>query len=274
MMSKLVRVVRKQLEFAKKGFLIESSYGVSFVLSIVDALMPLALFFLVSKMVDNRDPRLARYGGSYFSFTCLGIAFTQYFGRALAACSGNLRRAQTSGVLEATLSTQTSPISVVLYEATSSFLGALPNVVISVLASVLFFGLDLAHANWKVAALGFACALFAFLAFSLLSAGMILRTKNRDPVQFLLSGAASLLAGAYFPVSVLPHWLRIVAQAIPMTHALELLRGSILAGAGVGELWRPLAALAAMGVALMPLSFWLFSQAISQGRRDGTLLQY
>lgn len=274
MILNLRLIALKQAAFARKGFLIDSSYRLAFALNLVEAFTPLVLLFFVSKVVGEDNPRLGQYGGDYFAFACVGVALTQYFTKALAACSDNIQRAQTSGVLEAMLSTQTGPTSVVLYDAGYGFLGAVPAIAVALTASVTLFGLNVSRANWPMAALGFLCASLAFLAFGLMSAAIVLRAKNGNPIQMLLGNAASFVAGAYFPLSILPGWVRSLARFIPMTHALEILRGSLLAGAGLRELWRPLLTLAAMALVGIPVSLWFLARSIEQARREGTLLQY
>lgn len=63
-----------------------------------------------------------------------------------------------------------------------------------------------------------------------------------------------ILSGFIFPVSSMPLPLRILSHVVPATYYLEIVRGVILKGVGLSELWRPLAALAAEGALLFALS--------------------
>jgi len=67
-----------------------------------------------------------------------------------------------------------------------------------------------------------------------------------------------LLSGFIFPLASLPLWLRILASAVPATYFLQIIRGIILKGVGIYELWRPLAVLFAMGLLLMIVSIKKF----------------
>ena len=85
---------------------------------------------------------------------------------------------------------------------------------------------------------------------------------------------SSLVGGAFFPVEILPDWLRVISFLLPITHALEALRLSMLEGYSIATLWRPLTALAVMAGTMLPLGLWLFSYAVDHARREGTLMQY
>lgn len=264
----------KQVAFVRKGLLLDSSYRAAFLLRLLSGLLPLTFFFFLQQLVDQRDPRLAAYGGDYFAFVAIGVALSQYFGSALNACVKDVRNAQMSGVLEATFSTSSSPLSVVLHGALYHFVFTFLHFAVMLGAAVVLFGLDLGSANWPVFAAGFACAVAAFLGLGVLAAGLIVHSKSAEAVQLLLAGLSSFVAGAYFPVSVFPEWLRSIAALIPMTHALEVLRSALLAGASFSEVAGPLVRLAILACLALAAGVLVLSWAIRRSRRDGTLGQY
>ena len=68
----------------------------------------------------------------------------------------------------------------------------------------------------------------------------------------------TLFAGVFYPISRLPEWLRVVAQVIPLTHAVAILRAlSLGTGLGWGLLLDAvyLAAWATVGILLCLLTF-------------------
>jgi ABC-2 type transport system permease protein len=83
-----------------------------------------------------------------------------------------------------------------------------------------------------------------------------------------------LLGGVYFPLQVLPHWVQILSQFIPFTHALEGLRQAVLLGKGLGELSFQVMVLSAFAVVLLPLSLAFFAWVVRQAKRLGTLSQF
>lgn len=271
---KLEGTFRKQAAFVRKGLLLDSSYRAAFVLRLLGGLVPLLFFYFLQELVNPDDPRLAKYGGSYFEFVVVGVALTQYFGSALNACIKDVRNAQISGVLEAVLSTKTSPLAVVLHGAVYHYAFAFLQLVVILLVAVLAFGLDLSQASWAVFGVGFGCAALAFLGLSILATAWIVQTKSPEPAQLLLGGVSAFIAGAYFPISVLPEWLRTIAAFIPMTHALEVLRAALLTGAGFGDVSAALWTLAGLAVVVLAIGTAVLSVAIARGRREGSLGQH
>jgi len=267
-------ILYKQLAFVRRGFLLDCSYRAAIPFRLVAGIVPLLFFFFLKELVSSGDPRLQKYGGDYFAFATIGVALSQYFASALGASIREVRNAQMSGVLEMTLSTATSPFAVLLHGAVYQFLFASLQFTIVLLAAVLGFGLDLSSANWTAFSIGFFCATMAFLGLSIVATGFVIHTKNAEPVQLVLGGLSSFLAGAYFPVAVFPSSMQELAELIPMTHALEVLRATLLTGATVVEVGTSLRALVLLGAILMGMGLWVLSWVISRARRDGTLGQY
>jgi ABC-2 type transport system permease protein len=56
----------------------------------------------------------------------------------------------------------------------------------------------------------------------------------------------------------MPLPLRILSHIIPATYFLEIVRGIILKGVGLAELWKPLAALAGEGILLTAIAIGKF----------------
>jgi ABC-2 type transport system permease protein len=100
--------------------------------------------------------------------------------------------------------------------------------------------------------------------FTALSIGLLISTvaKRQQHAMFMALGATLmptvLLSGFIFPVASMPKGLQIVSSIIPATYFLEIVRGIILKGVGLRELWRPLAMLAIEGIALMAVSIRKF----------------
>ena len=261
--------------FIRRDFQIESSYKVAFLLQILSSVFPVFIFFFVAKLIDRGDsPELEKYGGDYFPFVLVGVAFSQYFLIALRSFATTIRRAQTTGVLEAILSTQTSPQAVILYTSAYSFLVSTIHVAIVFAVGGLVLGADFSRANLLSVSLILLLTIVTFGALGILSATLILILKKGDPIELLIGSSSTLLGGAMFPISVMPNWMQNIANFLPMTHSLEAMRLAVFRGDSIVDLWVPIAALGAMAVILLPASFWSFSRAVEKARREGTLIHY
>ncbi|HEX9438332.1 MAG TPA: hypothetical protein VF909_01570, partial [Roseiflexaceae bacterium] len=69
-------------------------------------------------------------------------------------------------------------------------------------------------------------------------------------------------------------WLRALAQALPLTHALELMRRSLLNGEGWAELQGEMLTLIGLTALLLPLGLLACALAVRVARTDGSLSHY
>jgi ABC-2 type transport system permease protein len=268
-------VLRKAGAFIRRDFQIESSYKMNFILGVVDSMIILVFFFFLDKIMDEGGSNhLARYGGDYFSFVLIGLAFARYFQLTLKMFSDSIRQAQVTGCLEAMLSSQTDSLTIVLMSSLYGLLAGAVQLVIIMVAGAVFGGVNLGHMNMLATVVVFAASLLSFVAFGVLSASAILWLKKGDPITWILSGLGAMLGGAYFPVTVLPGWLQKVALLIPITHSLDALRLTMLKGFSVEKVAEPLLVLGLMSAILLPVSLVVFAALVRKSRKEGTLIQY
>jgi ABC-2 type transport system permease protein len=100
--------------------------------------------------------------------------------------------------------------------------------------------------------------------FTALSIGLLISTiaKRQQHAMFMALGATMmptvLLSGFIFPVASMPVPLQVVSGIIPATYFLEIVRGIILKGVGLRELWAPLLILTAEGMIVMAVAIGKF----------------
>jgi ABC-2 type transport system permease protein len=71
-----------------------------------------------------------------------------------------------------------------------------------------------------------------------------------------------LLSGFMFPFAGMPRAVQWLAEVLPLTHFLRLIRGIMLRGASLWQLWPEMAALAAFTVAMMALAIFRFRKRL------------
>jgi ABC-2 type transport system permease protein len=99
----------------------------------------------------------------------------------------------------------------------------------------------------------------ALYLFSTLGVGLFISTVSQTQQQAFLGGflfmlPAILLSGIMTPIRAMPGWLQAVTYLNPVRHFAEVMRGVLLRGAGLGDLWFQLASLAVLGAAVMWLA--------------------
>ena len=63
-----------------------------------------------------------------------------------------------------------------------------------------------------------------------------------------------LLSGFMFPFAGMPAWAQAIGQVIPVTHFLRIVRGALLKGQGLEDMWAALIPLAAFVLGVTALA--------------------
>jgi len=80
-----------------------------------------------------------------------------------------------------------------------------------------------------------------------------------------------LVSGIYYPISVLPEWLQVLARISPATYVLEGMRSALLPGTVEKSPMSFVPPLLLMGVVMLPLGIYLFQRAERYTKRTGKL---
>jgi ABC-2 type transport system permease protein len=104
--------------------------------------------------------------------------------------------------------------------------------------------------------LGVLVASTLFYLMTTLGVGLLISTVSATQQQAFLGGflfalPAILLSGVMTPIRSMPGWMQALTYLNPVRYFVEVLRGSLLRGAGASDLWTQMAALAAFGVLIL-----------------------
>jgi ABC-2 type transport system permease protein len=263
-----------------KAFLVRDfrqtlSYRFAFILDIASVFFNAATFYFVAKLFDSStNANLEAYGGAYFPFVLIGIAFSTYQSVGLTSFSQSLRQEQYMGTMESVLA---SPIRISTFLTGSAlwdFAYATGEVLFYFVVGFAVFGLTLPNANVLPAVVSLILTLTTFMGLGILAAAFILRFKRGNPVTWTIATASELLGGVYFPTTILPEWMKSISKWIPMSHSLESLRATLLAGAGFDVVGHHLIFLAVFTVIVWAVGIFAFRIALRQTQQDGSLGHY
>ncbi len=100
-----------------------------------------------------------------------------------------------------------------------------------------------------------------------LALGILISTLARTQFQamqmaFFLFLPQILLSGFMFPYDGMPRVAQWIAEAFPLTHFLRLIRGIMLRGAGLGELWIELLSLVGFVVIILAIAVRRFRKSL------------
>lgn len=100
-----------------------------------------------------------------------------------------------------------------------------------------------------------------------LTLGLLISTKAQSQFQamqmtFFVFLPSILLSGFMFPFAGMPKIIQWVAEVLPLTHFLRLIRGIMLRGASIVELWPEVLALVVFMVVMMTAAIMRFSKKL------------
>lgn len=274
-LENVLTFLSKLLAFIKRDFLIEISYKFHFALQFFGILAHLLTFYFISRLVvNNQSQYLTAYGGEYFPFVLIGIAFQGYFNAGLLSFAQNIRREQLMGTLEALLATPNRISFIIVSSSLWSFIWASISVLVYLSVGSLFFEYKL---NLSSLFSGFLILILSIIIFSsigIISAGFVIIFKRGIPFTWAIGMTSGLLGGVYYPVEVMPQFLKIGSNFIPLKYSLEALRKLLLLGIPFRDVYLEFLTLILFVLILLPIALSFFKFAVKKAKIDGSLVFY
>lgn len=154
-----------------------------------------------------------------------------------------MARERERGTMESLLATPVRPLEVMIGKLTPYVLVGLIQAVVILIMARLLFQVPMSG-GWI--ALGAGLMLFIIGSLSL---GFLISTVSKTQLQAMQMSVfymlpSILLSGFMFPFRGMPDWAQAIGQAIPVTHFLRVVRGSLLKGVGLENAGPSLMALA------------------------------
>jgi len=269
------QAVLKPASFLIRDFLIAVSYRFNFVLQFGGIFISTLMFFFLSRLIGSGvSDQLRPYGGDYFAFVLVGIAFVDYLSVSLNSFSSQIRSAQMMGTLEALLVTPTSVSSILFSSSLYNFTFTSLRIIVYMVFGVFIFGVTLHFTSLTALAVIIVLTILSFIGIGLFSAAFIIIFKQGSPINWVMSIGSGLLGGVLYPVSVLPSWLQPYSYLLPITHALEAIRQLLLNGAPFAAVYKQVLILSLFAGILLPLGLTAFGYGLKMARKEGSLVHY
>ncbi|HTW13246.1 MAG TPA: ABC transporter permease [Solirubrobacteraceae bacterium] len=136
----------------------------------------------------------------------------------------------------------------------------------------LFVGLHFQGADFMTALVMLAVASISFVGIGMMTAVLPLISPEKGAQLGLVAqGLLLVVSGVYYPVSVLPQWMRWIATVSPATYALKAVRAGIQNGASLGSQWGNIWPLLILGAVTIPLGLVIFRAGERYAKRSGKL---
>jgi len=237
-------------------------------------------FYFLSDFIGGSSV-VDQYGGNYAAYLLLGVITNRFFvylqemlySRPHEACRGSLQMYLLSpvGVWAHLLG---SVAWVIIYWTAMSLL-------LDFGIGYLVLGLDVSLATDPFALLAvFSLSVISVvgLSFTSCSTFSLLNAKGyENPLRFFMGyGLQALIAGAYFPVALLPDWVQFISRLLPQYYAYRSLRLILLTNATWESpiVYGDIVVLALFSVVLMILGVLLFELGLRKAKKDGNLTRW
>jgi ABC-2 type transport system permease protein len=278
--------------FAIREYRVWQSYRVNQVMWMTNIFVTTLMYFLLGKTIEGHAEHLfGPYGTNYMSFVVVGVSANYFIGSNVADPFTRIQRSYFNGTMDLLLLSPMSIFTPLVGFMWKSVLDDYPRLFFVGGFGMLFFGATFHFDQWPLAFLFTMLLLLAGFGIGVISASsfyLLNIKKGQEPVQFVVQQLlAAVLAGSYYPITVLPTSLQWVACIIPHTYAYDALRRLLNPGAQPGTPVLPLQhavpltplqvdglALGLMSAVLLPLGFWLYARGIELARSNGTLTRW
>jgi len=262
----------KLLAFWKRDLQIALTYRFAFFLQTARTIALLLSFFFIGKLfTENGPPQLAAYGGNYFRFVFLGIAFSGLTATAGVSLKQMAAFELSNGTFEAIQLTPTSFTTLAIGKALWDLGAIFVKTAVYLLLGAALFRIDFSQAHWTVLVPIICLSATTFLGIGMFSTGFFLLTRESNPIETIFGWLSRFLAGVFFPIAILPGWLRTLSNYLPLTYTLEAVRKSLIGGASFQNVAHELIFLSIFSFIVFPTGFLFFLWAFDQARLQGKL---
>lgn len=253
-------------------------YPSNLLLSLAEGAVNTGIWLFIGLFLqDVARAKLAGYGGSYVSYVIIGVACFEAAQTALLSPFLTVSAAFWDKRLEAYALARYGVWAHILGRLTwqLGYAAAIQAAVVAVIVATV--GIDFSPgANPLLALLCFVLFVTACLGLGLAGASTFFLLEVKDgaePVSWLTTVVARIASGVYYPLSIIPFWLRPLGFLVPHTYALGAIRLILIDGRGLGDgqVASDLAALSAYTAAALVIGVLLLRRGLRRAARTGGL---
>ena len=205
-------------------------------------------------------------------YLTVGVLVWEYLNAVFANIGEMIQWERWEGTIEYTLMAPVRRTTQMVGVSLFSIAYGLIRMVLLFAALSLFFDLDLGRANYLGALVVLLAGSISFIGIGIMASTLpLLSTERGAQMVFVLGSLMLLFSGVYYPVSVLPTWMQLLAKVSPATYVLDGTRAAILEGAGTAALATELLMLLVIGVITIPAGVWFFLRIERHAKRTGKL---
>ncbi len=258
----LVQELDKIYYFMKRDIISFSTYKTNILLSVVSALFgALSYAFLGSSASISK----VDLGMPFVTYLLIGLAFNTYLSQSLTL----VQRTINPWTLEEVLVSPTGLVTFIVGSSLWGFIWSTLVILIYLSVGVFAFGMVLSI-NIIGTAIVVALGVGTFIGFSMIGAGVLILTKQGDPITTIITIATNLFGNVLFPIAVMPLPLQIISFFVPQYYFFTCIR-PMLVGQSITAILPDLSILGLMCAIILPVGYLAYSWCLRTARKNGTL---
>jgi ABC-2 type transport system permease protein len=263
--------VRAAVAVFRRDLAIFLSYRTRPIGLIVSSLAMIVMFRFTSRLVHVG---MFPTADSYFNFAVVGVVTLQVLTSTLSTPPMALRQELVQGTFERLVLSPFGPVMSTVSMMLFPLVQAIAFGTLTMLIAILGFGM---HLHWSTVPLAIPAALLgalSFMPFGIMMAAAALAFKRSSSATTYVLAGIGLVAGFYFPVELLPSWIRWTSNVQPFTPGVDLMRYLLVGSHSAISPGLALEKLVGFTIVLLPISVMMLSAAIRFGKRRGTITEY
>ena len=250
--------------FMKRDILSFATYKTNIAILVMTALFG-ALSFAFLGSSATMQSVLQMYNMNLTTYLLIGLAFSTYLNQSLTL----IQKTINPWALEEVLVSPTGLTTFIVGSSLWGFIWSTGVVVIYLAIGVLAFGVMLS-VNILGTIIVLALGIGTFIGFSMIGAGILILTKQGDPVTALITIATGLFGNVLFPPQVMPPLLQSISYLVPQYNFFTCIR-LMLTGWSIQMILPNLLILALMCAIIVPLGYAIYAWCLKTARKNGTL---
>ncbi len=209
----------------------------------------------------------------YIGYIAVGTTIWMWQNVVLWNVGFSLRNEQLRGTLESNWLSPTWRFTYLLGSSAPQLLSMLMFLTVSAIEFVLFLGVQFQGSLW-LTLLTILVAIPSVYGLGFAFASLVITLKEANAFVFLVRGIVMIFCGITFPISVLPDWMRPIADWLPQTYIIHAIRSASLSTDGLPAIMGDLKALALFGIFWLTVGYLVFNWMERRARRTGAIGQY
>ncbi len=250
--------------FMKRDMISFSTYKTNIAILVMTALFGALSFAYLGSSATSQSV-LQMYNMNLTTYLVIGLAFSTYLNQALTL----VQKTINPWALEEVLVSPTGLATFIIGSSIWGFLWSTAVVIVYLAIGVFIFGVTLSI-NILGTTIVLALGIGTFLGFSMIGAGILILTKQGDPVTALITIATSLFGNVLFPPQVMPAALQAISYVVPQYYFFTSIR-LMLTGWTIQMIMPDLLILALMCAIIVPLGYGIYAWCLKTARKNGTL---